>query len=182
MSAFTGLDVGVLVLYLAATTAWGAWLGRNQRGGTDHAKKRGGEPVSSWMQQGRRMQTAHPARTTSSAGPTATRLHSNRCFRSTSPRGASAGSKNPRAQRKNHTVLCEFVTHDTSMIFTSRTAPSCQGGYRHVGAGIEGLPFPFAAMLGHAQKRVSFGGTGLTLAGDADGGSPVPLTKMPISH
>ncbi|MEX1257007.1 MAG: sodium:solute symporter [Gemmatimonadota bacterium] len=33
MGAFTGLDVAVLLVYLLGVTAWGAWLGRNQRGG-----------------------------------------------------------------------------------------------------------------------------------------------------
>ena len=36
MSAFTGLDVVVLVSYLLGVTVWGAWLGRNQKGGTDY--------------------------------------------------------------------------------------------------------------------------------------------------
>ena len=36
MSAFTPLDLVVLVLYLVGVTAWGAWLGRGQRGGTDY--------------------------------------------------------------------------------------------------------------------------------------------------
>ena len=36
MGAFTPLDVTVLVVYLLGVTAWGAWLGRNQRGGTDY--------------------------------------------------------------------------------------------------------------------------------------------------
>ncbi len=36
MSAFTGLDVVVLVAYLLGVTAWGAWLGRGQKGGTDY--------------------------------------------------------------------------------------------------------------------------------------------------
>lgn len=36
MSAFTPLDVVVLVAYLAGVTAWGAWLGRGQTGGTDY--------------------------------------------------------------------------------------------------------------------------------------------------
>jgi SSS family transporter len=36
MSAFTPLDVVVLVVYLAGVTAWGAWLGRGQKGGTDY--------------------------------------------------------------------------------------------------------------------------------------------------
>ena len=36
MSAFTPLDVAVLVAYLAGVTAWGAWLGRGQKGGTDY--------------------------------------------------------------------------------------------------------------------------------------------------
>jgi len=33
---FEKLDLAVLVVYLAATTAWGAWLGRGQTGGTDY--------------------------------------------------------------------------------------------------------------------------------------------------
>lgn len=36
MNAFTGLDLTVLLLYLAGVTAWGAWLGRGQSGGTDY--------------------------------------------------------------------------------------------------------------------------------------------------
>ncbi len=36
MSSFGGLDLAVLVLYIAAVTAWGAWLGRGNRGGTDY--------------------------------------------------------------------------------------------------------------------------------------------------
>jgi len=36
MIGFTTLDLAVLVIYLAATTAWGAWLGRGQTGGTDY--------------------------------------------------------------------------------------------------------------------------------------------------
>jgi solute:Na+ symporter, SSS family len=36
VSAFTPLDLVVLVLYLAGVTAWGAWLGRGQKGGTDY--------------------------------------------------------------------------------------------------------------------------------------------------
>ena len=36
MIGFEGLDLAVLVVYLAATTAWGAWLGRGQTGGTDY--------------------------------------------------------------------------------------------------------------------------------------------------
>lgn len=36
MSAFTSLDLVVLVAYLAGVTAWGAWLGRGQKGGTDY--------------------------------------------------------------------------------------------------------------------------------------------------
>jgi len=36
VSGFTGLDLVVLVVYLAAVTAWGAWLGRGQKGGTDY--------------------------------------------------------------------------------------------------------------------------------------------------
>ncbi len=36
MSSLTPLDLGVLVLYLVGVTAWGAWLGRGQRGGSDY--------------------------------------------------------------------------------------------------------------------------------------------------
>ncbi len=36
MMPFTFLDAGVLVIYLAGVTAWGAWLGKDQRGGTDY--------------------------------------------------------------------------------------------------------------------------------------------------
>jgi SSS family transporter len=36
VSAFTGLDLVVLVSYLLGVTVWGAWLGRNQKGGTDY--------------------------------------------------------------------------------------------------------------------------------------------------
>ncbi len=36
MSAFSPLDLVVVVVYLAGTTAWGAWLGRGQKGGTDY--------------------------------------------------------------------------------------------------------------------------------------------------
>lgn len=36
MSAFTTLDLVVLVTYLAGTTVWGAWLGRGQKGGSDY--------------------------------------------------------------------------------------------------------------------------------------------------
>jgi len=36
MSAFTTLDLVVLIAYLAAVTIWGAWLGRGQKGGTDY--------------------------------------------------------------------------------------------------------------------------------------------------
>ena len=36
MNGFGGIDLTVLVAYLAATTAWGAWLGRRQRGGSDY--------------------------------------------------------------------------------------------------------------------------------------------------
>ncbi|MDE2773221.1 MAG: sodium:solute symporter [Gemmatimonadota bacterium] len=36
MNAFTGLDLTVLLLYLAGVTIWGAWLGRGQSGGTDY--------------------------------------------------------------------------------------------------------------------------------------------------
>lgn len=36
MTAFTPLDLGVLVLYLVGVTAWGAWLGRGQTGGRDY--------------------------------------------------------------------------------------------------------------------------------------------------
>lgn len=36
MTAFTGLDLVVLLAYLGGVTVWGAWLGRNQKGGTDY--------------------------------------------------------------------------------------------------------------------------------------------------
>jgi len=36
MTGFTTLDLVVLVVYLLGTTAWGAWLGRGQTGGTDY--------------------------------------------------------------------------------------------------------------------------------------------------
>jgi len=36
MTGFTTLDLVVLIVYLAAVTAWGAWLGRGQTGGTDY--------------------------------------------------------------------------------------------------------------------------------------------------
>ncbi len=36
MSGFTPLDTAVLLLYLGGVTAWGAWLGRAQKGGTDY--------------------------------------------------------------------------------------------------------------------------------------------------
>jgi len=36
MGAFTAIDLAVLLLYLGGVTAWGAWLGRNQRGATDY--------------------------------------------------------------------------------------------------------------------------------------------------
>lgn len=36
MSAFTSLDVFVLVAYLLGVTVWGAWLGRGQKGGSDY--------------------------------------------------------------------------------------------------------------------------------------------------
>lgn len=36
MTAFTTFDLVVLVAYLLATTAWGAWLGRGQTGGSDY--------------------------------------------------------------------------------------------------------------------------------------------------
>jgi len=36
MLDFTFLDLVVLLAYLLGVTAWGAWLGRNQRGGTDY--------------------------------------------------------------------------------------------------------------------------------------------------
>ncbi len=36
MTGFTTLDLVVLVAYLGAVTAWGAWLGRGQQGGTDY--------------------------------------------------------------------------------------------------------------------------------------------------
>lgn len=36
MTGFTTLDLVVLVVYLLGVTAWGAWLGRGQKGGTDY--------------------------------------------------------------------------------------------------------------------------------------------------
>jgi SSS family transporter len=36
VSGFTGLDLSVLVAYLAGVTLWGAWLGRGQTGATDY--------------------------------------------------------------------------------------------------------------------------------------------------
>ena len=36
MSAFTPLDLIVLMTYMLGVTAWGAWLGRGQTGGTDY--------------------------------------------------------------------------------------------------------------------------------------------------
>ncbi|NIP59982.1 MAG: sodium:solute symporter, partial [Gemmatimonadetes bacterium] len=36
MSAFTPVDLGVLVVYLGGVTVWGAWLGRGQTGGRDY--------------------------------------------------------------------------------------------------------------------------------------------------
>jgi SSS family transporter len=36
LGAFTALDMVVLVAYLGGVTVWGAWLGRNQKGGTDY--------------------------------------------------------------------------------------------------------------------------------------------------
>lgn len=36
MSNFGAIDISVLLLYLLGVTAWGAWLGRKQRGGTDY--------------------------------------------------------------------------------------------------------------------------------------------------
>jgi solute:Na+ symporter, SSS family len=36
MSAFSTIDFGVLLLYLIGVTAWGAWLGRNQKSGSDY--------------------------------------------------------------------------------------------------------------------------------------------------
>ncbi|MDH3272188.1 MAG: sodium:solute symporter [Gemmatimonadota bacterium] len=36
MTAFTPLDLVVLVVYLLGVTVWGAWLGRGQTGGTDY--------------------------------------------------------------------------------------------------------------------------------------------------
>jgi solute:Na+ symporter, SSS family len=36
LSTFTALDLGVVLVYLLGVTAWGAWLGRGQRGGTDY--------------------------------------------------------------------------------------------------------------------------------------------------
>ena len=34
--SFGGVDLAVLILYMAGITAWGAWLGRRNRGGTDY--------------------------------------------------------------------------------------------------------------------------------------------------
>ncbi len=36
MTGFTTFDLVVLVVYLAGVTAWGAWLGRGQKSGTDY--------------------------------------------------------------------------------------------------------------------------------------------------
>ncbi|MDZ7780654.1 MAG: sodium:solute symporter [Gemmatimonadota bacterium] len=36
MSAFNGLDLVVLIAYLLGVTAWGAWLGRGQKEGSDY--------------------------------------------------------------------------------------------------------------------------------------------------
>ena len=36
MTGFTALDITVLIAYLVGVTAWGAWLGRGQKGGTDY--------------------------------------------------------------------------------------------------------------------------------------------------
>jgi SSS family solute:Na+ symporter len=36
VTAFTALDLAVLVVYLVGTTVWGAWLGRGQKGGSDY--------------------------------------------------------------------------------------------------------------------------------------------------
>lgn len=36
MEGFTAIDAGVLVLYLAGVTLWGAWLGRRAKGGQDY--------------------------------------------------------------------------------------------------------------------------------------------------
>jgi len=36
VNPFTSLDLTVLLLYLAGVTAWGAWLGRGQKSGTDY--------------------------------------------------------------------------------------------------------------------------------------------------
>jgi SSS family transporter len=36
LTGFTTLDLVVLIAYLLAVTAWGAWLGRGQEGGTDY--------------------------------------------------------------------------------------------------------------------------------------------------
>lgn len=36
MTSFTTLDLVVILAYLLGVTAWGAWLGRGQRGGTDY--------------------------------------------------------------------------------------------------------------------------------------------------
>jgi SSS family solute:Na+ symporter len=36
LNGFTTLDFGVLAIYLLGVTAWGAWLGRGQTGGSDY--------------------------------------------------------------------------------------------------------------------------------------------------
>ena len=36
MSAFTSLDLSVLLVYLVGITAWGAWLGAGQTSGRDY--------------------------------------------------------------------------------------------------------------------------------------------------
>ncbi len=36
MGAFTAIDLGVLLVYLLGVTAWGAWLGRNQKGASGY--------------------------------------------------------------------------------------------------------------------------------------------------
>mgnify|MGYP001823656966 FL=1 len=36
MTGFTSLDLGVILVYMLGVTAWGAWLGRGQVGGSDY--------------------------------------------------------------------------------------------------------------------------------------------------
>lgn len=36
MTGFTSLDLGVILVYMVGVTAWGAWLGRGQVGGSDY--------------------------------------------------------------------------------------------------------------------------------------------------